>query len=246
MTTPPTWLIANWKMNGDGPSVRAWAFAIDMALADHTNTVRAVFCPPVIFMADARAALPGNAQLKLGAQNCHEQTKGAFTGELSAAMLMDAGCDFSILGHSERRALGETDEQVLAKAKSALAVGLMPIICIGESLEAYEKKQTNSALDTQLAPLTQLPRGGYLIAYEPIWAIGTSRTPTMVEINAAHSHIKSVLGSSVGVLYGGSVNAGNAEEILAQTLVSGALIGGASLEIESMRAILASAPTRGK
>ena len=246
MTRTPTWLIANWKMNGDAARTRAWAFTLNTALAKSDAKVKLVLCPPLVYLADALSALPPNAQLSLGAQNCHAASKGAHTGEISAAMLLDAGCDYVIVGHSERRATGETDVDVLAKARAAIEVGVMPIICVGESREAYEQQQTNQVLDGQLEPLKALPRGGYVIAYEPIWAIGSSKTPSMDEINAAHSHIKSVLGSETAVLYGGSVNAGNAGEILAQSQVSGALIGGASLEIESMCSILASASTRGK
>lgn len=246
MTQTPTWLIANWKMNGDAPRVRSWAFAVNAALGAHSAHVKVVFCPPAVYITDAMAALPPNAQLALGAQNCHAASKGAHTGELSASMLLDAGCDYVILGHSERRAAGETDDQVHAKALTAMAAGLMPVICVGESLAEYEQKRTNAVLNAQLSLLKDLPRGGYLIAYEPIWAIGSGRTPSMTEINAAHSHIKSVLGSETAVLYGGSVNAANAGEILAQSQVAGALIGGASLEIESMCAMITSASTRGK
>jgi len=246
MAHPPTWLIANWKMNGDTRSVRAWVFAVNAALAKRNAAVKVVLCPPSLYITDGVAALPPNAQLALGAQNCHAATKGPYTGEISSAMLMDAGADYVIVGHSERRATGDADADVLAKATAAITAGLMPIICVGESFAAYEKKQTHMVLDDQLELLKSLPRGGYLIAYEPIWAIGTSRTPSMAEINAAHSHIKSVLGSETAVLYGGSVNAVNAGEILAQLQVSGALIGGASLEIESMCAMIASATTRGK
>jgi triosephosphate isomerase len=246
MEITDTWLIANWKMHGNAASVRAWAFTVNAALRSSSHRLKVIFCPPAIYLADASAALPPNAQLMLGAQNCHVAEKGAFTGEISAPMLLEAGCGHAILGHSERRAMGETDAQVHDKAQAALAAGLMPIICVGESLVAYEKKQTNAVLDDQLAPLSDLPRGGYLIAYEPVWAIGSNQTPSMAEINAAHSHIKSVLGSETCVLYGGSVNVANAGEILAQPQVSGALIGGASLESERMCALIACAAMRGK
>lgn len=235
------WLVANWKMNGDASRVRSWAFAVNAALARHPRPPQVVFCPPALYLADAAAALPPNAQLRLGAQNCHAASKGAHTGEVSAAMLVDVGCGYVILGHSERRAAGEGDAEVLAKAQASMAVGLMPIICVGEPLSAYEAQQTNAVLDGQLALLKTLPLGSYLIAYEPIWAIGSSRTPQMAEINAVHGYIKSVLGSGVAVLYGGSVNVGNVGEILVQPQVAGVLIGGASLEIESMGAIIAAA-----
>ena len=239
MQSSPTWLVANWKMNGDAASVRAWAYAVNAALAGLDTPVRGVFCPPTAYLAAAAAALPLNAQLQLGAQNCHSEKSGAFTGETSAYMLKDMECGYVIVGHSERRAAGETDEQVLAKAKAAITAGLIPIICVGESRAQYEQKQTNQALDGQLALLKQLPAASYLIAYEPIWAIGSSKTPEMLEIAAAHSHIKTVLGSATSVLYGGSVNAGNAGEILRLPEVAGALIGGASLSIKTMCAMIA-------
>lgn len=239
----PTWLIANWKMNGDAARVRAYAFAVNAALADLPASVACVFCPPMPYMSAARDALPQNARLAIGAQNCHEAAKGAFTGEVSASMLADAGAAFVILGHSERRAAGETDAEVLAKAQAALAAGLTPVICVGESRADYDTKRTNAVLDGQLASLKALAQGSYLIAYEPIWAIGSSLTPQMAEISAAHRHIKTVLGSSASVLYGGSVNAGNVAQILALPEVAGALVGGASLEIESTVGMLKHAAT---
>jgi triosephosphate isomerase len=245
MTPNPLWLIANWKMNGDRARTQAWAAAVNEALAPHAAHVTGVFCPPMPYL--AAATLPANAALKLGAQNCHSAAKGAFTGETSAPMLADMGCAYVIVGHSERRAMGERDADVLAKAQAAIAAGLVPVICVGESREECDKKLTQQVLETQTAPLKSLAADSYLIAYEPVWAIGNHVTPALHEIEAAHSHIKSVLGSSVHVLYGGSVNTGNAEQILGLNVVSGALIGGASLEIESMRALIhAAANTRRK
>ena len=241
MSNDPILLIANWKMNGDAARVRAWAFRVNATLGAHTSAVRAVFCPPVVYLAAAKLALPGNAALELGAQNCYVGNEGSYTGEISAPMLKDVGCRYVILGHSERRACGETDADVAAKASSAAAAGLVPVICVGESREECDKGRTQQVLDTQLAGLKALAVGSYLIAYEPVWAIGSNVTPKPLEIEAAHSHIKSVLGSSVSVLYGGSVNAGNAGEILGLATVAGALIGGASLEIESMCALVETA-----
>jgi triosephosphate isomerase len=243
MSKTTTWLVANWKMNGNAERVQAWAFAVNQHLGAHRGAVVGVFCPPSIYITDAALALPANAQLRLGAQNCHGASKGAYTGELAAAMLTDKGCAFVIVGHSECRVKGECDETVAAKATAALAAGITPIVCVGESLAACESHQTLATLTRQLKPLADLPVGGYLIAYEPNWAIGSNRTPALAEILAAHSHIKSVLGSSVDVLYGGSVNASNAVEILALPEVSGALIGGASLEIDSMCALISGAAT---
>lgn len=226
-------------MNGDAARVREFAHGVNAQLAKMPSSIRAVFCPPMPYLSIAGGALPGNARLKLGAQNCHAEKQGAHTGEVSAPMLADVGCHYVIIGHSERRAEGETDAQVLAKAQAALAAGLIPVICVGEPQEVYDKKQTNDWLSGQLKGLKSLGGGTYLIAYEPIWAIGSGKTPTTAEISAAHCHIKSTLGSETAVLYGGSVNPGNAGEILVLPEVAGALIGGASLEISSMNAIIA-------
>lgn len=238
-----TWLIANWKMNGTRARVLAYAIEWD-ALLRATPGVQGVFCPPVLFAEPAYAALPADAALAMGAQTCHMLEKGAFTGEISAAMLADSGVGYVILGHSERRAMGETDAQVVAKAQAALAAGITPVVCVGESLAAYQEGGTRTALMAQLQPLQVLDTAAYLIAYEPIWAIGSGLTPTLDEIDAVHGWIKSVLGSAVPVLYGGSVNSANASAILALSEVSGALVGGASLEINSMAAILAAACER--
>jgi triosephosphate isomerase len=238
-----TWLVANWKMNGTAHEVRDYAFALNRLAGELPPTTHTVFCPPAAYITTAAEALPYNRRLALGAQNCHEVTKGSYTGEISAAMLADLGCRYVILGHSERRAEGETDQQVAAKAEAALAAGLTPIICLGELLSAYQAKETKSILDQQLAALTRLPTRDILIAYEPVWAIGSGKTPNSQEIAAAHRHIKTVLGSAVAVLYGGSVNAGNASEILRLPEVSGALIGGASLNIASMKEIVAATGT---
>lgn len=239
-----TTLIANWKMNGDAGRAREWAFTINRQLADAPAHVQVVLCPPNPYLSIAGMALPGNARLKLGAQNCHAQTNGAFTGEVSAAMLKDCGCAYVILGHSERRVMGERDADVLAKAEAAIAAGLTPVICVGESQSEYEKEAMKDVLSAQLASIKGLPLGAYLIAYEPIWAIGTGKTPSELEIAAAHSHIKTVLGSGVHVLYGGSVKADNIGKILEIDSVSGALIGGASLEIISMGALITAAAMR--
>lgn len=238
MDAHTTWLVANWKMNGNAALVCDWAAAVNTALMPLDPTLKVTFCPPAIYLEDARRVLPNAALLGLGAQNCHHEARGAYTGEISAAMLVDKGCHTVIVGHSECRNRGDCDTAVVKKAKAAIDAGLMPLICVGESLADYEQQQTLAALDAQLAQIAALDNTRYAIAYEPLWAIGSGRTPTLAEISAAHSHIKSVLGSRVNVLYGGSVNAGNIHEILTLPDVSGALIGGASLEIHSMCALM--------
>jgi len=241
MTQRTTWLIANWKMNGTTDTVADYAFHLNAALAGAPSSIKGVFCPPALYIGTAKLALPGNTRLALGAQNCHAAKTGAHTGEVSAPMLKDAGCSHVIVGHSERRATGETDAEVLAKAEAAIAAGLTAVICVGESQKEYDAGKTNEVLSKQLGALAKLPAGSYLIAYEPVWAIGSGKTPKPAEIAAAHSHIKSVLGTGVAVLYGGSVNAGNAREILQLPEVSGALIGSASLAVSTMHEIITAA-----
>ncbi len=236
-----TWLIANWKMNGTAAEVRDYAQAVEQALVAAPHTLACVYCPPTPYLSQAASALPTTARLKLGGQTCHAASKGAFTGEVSAAMLKDVGCTAVIVGHSERRAAGETDAAVLGNARAAVDAGLMPIICVGESLAEYEAGNTAAVLASQLRSLAELANGSYIIAYEPVWAIGSGKTPTCGEIEAAHATIKTVLGSQTSVLYGGSVNAGNVREILDSSGVSGVLIGSASLSISGMQNIIIAA-----
>lgn len=232
------YLIANWKMHGDRAAVTAYGAAIAQKMKTAPPTLHCVFCPPMVLLEAAQPKVKSGTSFSIGAQNCHQEPQGAFTGETSAAMLKDLGVRYVIIGHSERRAMGEDDATVMAKARSAIASQLTPVICIGEPREVYEAGGTASYLDKQISLLKSLDVEKYLLAYEPIWAIGSSQTPKMAEISAAHRHIKTVLGSRVPVLYGGSVNVGNIGEILALPEVSGALIGGASLEIERMVAMI--------
>lgn len=234
-----TLLVANWKMHGSRTRVRAYSYAINDSLARLPAGLEVIFCPPAPYLAVAREALPQNARLHIGAQNCHTAREGAYTGEISAAMLVDCGCRYVIVGHSERRNLGfETCAEARAKAERAIDAGLRPIICVGESMKEYEAKKTAEVLESQVRHMVGLAAGKFLIAYEPVWAIGAGKTPALGEIEAAHRIIKSTLGSETPVLYGGSVNAGNLKEILGLHEVQGALIGGASLEIDGMRALM--------
>ena len=232
-------LIANWKMNGTRQLAMEYASIVSAALDAAAQTVSFVFCTPFPHIAAAKAGMPAASRLMLGAQNCHYQHDGAFTGEVSAAMLKDWGCTHVILGHSERRALGETDADILAKAKAAIAAGLTPVLCVGEGEKDYEKSHTIKVLDGQIAGFRSLAVGSYCVAYEPIWAIGSGKTPKTSEIATAQQHIKSTLGSAVTVLYGGSVKLANIKEILKTEGVDGALIGGASLKAEDMKAMIA-------
>ena len=240
-----TWLIANWKMHGTHAKARAFAYEVNAALAMAPAHIHGVFCPPFPSPEPARAALPLNARLAIGGQNCARDDSGAFTGGISAPMLKDCGARYVILGHSERRQLMfESDNQVEAKVEAACRNGLTPIICVGETEAEYTNGETLAVLERQCAPLKKWVKAETLIAYEPVWAIGTGKTPTGDEIRAAHNHIKSILGSAVAVLYGGSVKPSNIGEILSIPGVHGALIGGASLEVESMVSMLRAAGER--
>ena len=226
-------------MHGNRASATDFAVTVNAALAAAPTTLTTVFCPPFTYLEAAHRALPADARLRIGGQNCARDAQGAFTGGISAPMLKDCGASFVILGHSERRLfMFETDDQVEAKAEAAMKSGLMPILCVGETLEEYETGNTAQVLAKQCAGFKALPPGSYLVAYEPVWAIGAGKTPTLAEIEAAHAQVKSVLGSATAVLYGGSVKPTNIREILGGIGVSGALVGGASLDAESMCAII--------
>jgi triosephosphate isomerase (TIM) len=236
--SPRRRLIAgNWKMHGlmaDLPHLRTIAAAPVPAGAE------VVLCLPATLI-QAAGALAG--RLPLGGQDCHPDAKGAHTGDISAPMLADAGARFVILGHSERRAdHGETDALVAAKTRAAWAAGLTAILCIGETEAQYRAGDTLAVLSGQLAG--SLPPGATpantVIAYEPVWAIGTGLTPSLPEIAATHAHIRAALPDpALSILYGGSVNPANAAAILALQDVDGALVGGASLTPQTFLPILA-------
>ena len=219
----------NWKMNGLGSSLSE---ARALADAHPAPGVDILLCPPATLLHRSSEALAGSA-IVLGGQDCHAAGKGAHTGDISAAMLADAGARYVILGHSERRAdHGETSEQVAAKVKSAHAAGLVAVVCIGETLAERDAGQTLAVVGAQLAG--SLPEGAdagnTIVAYEPVWAIGTGLTPTAEQIAEVHGFLRHNLPDpDISVLYGGSVNAGNAATIFAIADVDGALVGGASL-----------------
>jgi triosephosphate isomerase (TIM) len=245
-----TLLIAgNWKMN---PATRAEAGELAVAVkagVGVATSVRVALCPPAVFLAEVDGILAGTP-IGLGAQNMHWEPAGAYTGEISGAMLVDAGCTHVILGHSERRhGLGETDSQVNAKLKAALAAGLIPIVCVGETKEERLAEQTETVLENQLigslAGLAPEQMAGTVLAYEPVWAIGTGLTATPDQAQSAHRFIRSSLGAKFGeataarvvVQYGGSVKADSAAVLLACPDVDGALVGGASLKAGEFLAI---------
>jgi triosephosphate isomerase len=239
-------IAGNWKMNG----LRADALALAKGVADGVRSAgwtdrEVLVCPPATLLMGVVEAVKGSGVLA-GGQNCHANVGGAHTGDLSAEMLKDAGASHVIVGHSERRTdCGETDAIVRAKAEAAWRAGLLPIVCIGETLAEREAGRALQVLQTQLTG--SVPAGAtaakLVVAYEPVWAIGTGKTPTVAEVAAAHAHIRKVLGGlmpdagAVRLLYGGSVKGSNAAELLAAGDVDGALIGGASLKADEFLAI---------
>ena len=241
-------IAGNWKMNGlSGPALD---LAKGVAAGTWDEGVDLLVCPPATCVAAVAAALNGT-RVAVGGQDCHEAESGAHTGDVSAPMLKDAGATHVILGHSERRQNhGETDELVRAKCEAAWAAGLTSVICIGETEAERDAGQTLSTLSTQLEGSVppSATGGNTVIAYEPVWAIGTGRTPTVEQVAEAHNHIRVYLGTlvndapSIRILYGGSMKPANATELLAVEDVDGGLIGGASLKAADFLAIAAAAP----
>ena len=234
----------NWKLNKTVAEAVNLIEAIKEKAAD-IQGVDIVVCPPFTALQAAKAALAGSS-VDLGAQNMHWEKSGAFTGEVSAEMLREVGCHYVILGHSERRqSVKETDEQVNRKAKAALAGGLRPIVCVGELLEERESGRTEAVVSAQvrgsLAGLSASDLLKTVVAYEPVWAIGTGRTATPAQAQEVHALIRSLLkkladehvAQSVRIQYGGSVKPSNAKELFGQKDIDGGLIGGASLEAGS-------------
>lgn len=244
-------IAANWKMHGD----LNWADKISelgaLATPQIIQNTDLLICPPLSLLA-ALHAVRSDEPVSFGAQNCHAATNGAFTGEVSADMVSEIGASYVILGHSERRQYcGETDESVMLKAKAVHAAGLIAIICIGESLKQREAGRASDVVKAQL--IGSVPDSATsmntVIAYEPIWAIGTGKVPSLEDIRDIHQTIRMSLSGRFGeasadlmpILYGGSVKPSNSNDILGLPNVDGALIGGASLEMDSFMAIAASA-----
>lgn len=229
-------------MNGTAAQARALTEAVCAGVSEKTALLRAcdiLLCPPFIHIDTVRESVSGG--VLVGAQDCAVTDNGAFTGDVSAAMLADAGCSHVIIGHSERRQYhGESDSEVKAKAQRALDVGLVPIICVGETQAQREAGHHFDVVTRQIRE--GIPTGGIaqeiVIAYEPVWAIGTGKIPTMEDIAAMHAHIDICLGGGgIRILYGGSMKPENAKDILALDKVGGGLIGGASLKVDQFLAI---------
>lgn len=235
----------NWKMNGTQASLSEVAALLAAHPAPGCDML---LCPPATLVSAMAGVAKGTA-LKVGGQDCHAKASGAHTGDISAAMLVDAGASHVILGHSERRTdHGETDAHVLAKAEAAIAAGLVAVVCIGETEAERDAGRTLDVVGTQLhgSVPASATAATLVIAYEPVWAIGTGRTPTIAEIAEVHAFIRARLTARIGeqaagvrLLYGGSVKPSNAAEIFAVPHVDGALVGGASLKAADFGAIVA-------
>jgi triosephosphate isomerase len=245
-------IAGNWKMNTRHESAVKLVKELIHGLGEESVAEVAV-CPPSVYLSVVADALAGSP-IELGAQNLYASGDGAYTGEINAAMLTDVGCRFVILGHSERRQLmGETDADVAKKLQAALAGNLVPIICVGETLSERQVGNTEKVVETQvrgsLEGLDDVRAAGIVIAYEPVWAIGTGLTATPDQAEAVHKLIRSLLGemfspeiaAQIRIQYGGSVKADNAAELLGQPNIDGALVGGASLKSADFLAIIAAA-----
>lgn len=246
MTTRQGIVAANWKMHGSLQEVTT--FAQQLTAVKTTQTV--VFSPPSVYLQAAVTAIQSSDNVFIAAQTGHEALSGAFTGEIAMPMLHNVGCQYVIIGHSERRTLfGETDNVVFNKVKQAFEQGLIPILCIGETDAQNQAGETEAVLDRQLKAareqLTAEHKQALVIAYEPVWAIGTGRTPSIEDIQAIHEKIRylfsqndDTISACLRILYGGSVKSDNAQAIFACPDVDGGLVGGASLTIASFEQII--------
>lgn len=241
----------NWKMNGSRESAARLIADIRRGIEDGV-AAEVLVCPPFVYLADAQKAVR-DSEIQLGAQSLCAEESGAFTGEIAAAMLLDFDCAYVIVGHSERRTMyGEDDALVARKVIAALKVGLKPIVCVGETLEQRESGQTDAVIERQVRAV--LDAAGVaafataVIAYEPVWAIGTGKTASPAEAQQVHANIRALIATddatiagSTRILYGGSVKASSAEELFAMSDIDGGLIGGAALDAEQFLSIIRAA-----
>ncbi len=234
-------IAGNWKMNGSRASTRSLLQGlVGLRAAKPELAVDLLVCPPAPYLSMAQGLLDGSG-IALGAQDCHSKASGAHTGDISAQMLADCGCGAVILGHSERRAdHGESNELVAAKARAALDAGLTAIVCVGETEAERDRGATLDVVSAQLEGSIPADAEAHhlVVAYEPVWAIGTGKTPTPDDVAAVHAHMRTLLkawfkdGAEMRLLYGGSVKAANAATLMHVPEVNGALVGGASLKAE--------------
>jgi triosephosphate isomerase len=249
MKNKPPFVAGNWKMHMTVAEARALVTAIVKASLE-LQEAEIIVAPPFTALNEIKKVLEGSS-VQLAAQNLFWEEKGAYTGEISAPMLLDAGCQYAIIGHSERRQyFGETDATVNKKIKAALKYGLFPIVCVGESLEEREKRETMPKVSKQIdAGLDGIDADSFrrvIIAYEPIWAIGTGKTATPTQADEVHAFIREKLAQKYGkepaecaiILYGGSVKPANSFALLSEKSIDGFLVGGASLEAESFTQII--------
>ncbi len=243
-------IIGNWKMNGKAADLEASVAPMLSDLREKPASARIGLCPPATLV-ERMARIVAAGQIEVGGQDCRVEASGAFTGGIAADMLKDAGASLVIVGHSERRQeFGETDTLVAEKAGAALAAGLCPIICVGETLAQREAGEAIAVVRSQIlgSTIEALAEQDWALAYEPVWAIGTGLTPTLEQIAEIHAAARAALVERLGqgaaatpILYGGSVNAKNARDILAVEQVGGALVGGASLKAADFLAIIRAA-----
>jgi triosephosphate isomerase len=246
----PPLIAGNWKMNGLLKDARDLATGLCRELGGNAGGPEVLVCPPFLALEAVHEILKGSP-IRLGAQDVHWEPKGAFTGEISTAMLQEAGVSAVILGHSERRhVMGETNEMVNRKIKTCLAAGLLPIVCIGELLEERNMGVTREVVERQVSKgldgLTPEEVAKLVLAYEPVWAIGTGKTATPRQAEEVHHYVRKLItqkaGEAVGlgirILYGGSVSPDNVKELMAEEDIDGALVGGASLKVDSFLKIV--------
>ena len=248
-------IAGNWKMNGSLAANEELLTALAAGLAQQSPSCEIAVCVPACYLAQVQALILNHSSLsavEMGAQDVSAQAPGAYTGEISAGMLKELGCRYAIVGHSERRQYhAETDALVADKARAALAAGLTPIVCVGETLAEREAGRTEEVVKRQLAAV--IHANGHcisevVVAYEPVWAIGTGKTASPEEAQAVHAVLRAQLKAAtdqsarIKILYGGSMNAANAATLLAQPDIDGGLIGGASLKTQDFLKIIAAAP----
>ena len=245
-----TVIAGNWKMNNDLKESEKLIVELKNLLQNEKPNCDVIVCPPYTSLSEAYKLLKGS-QIKLGAQNMHFEENGAFTGEVSASMLKSVGCEYVILGHSERRHIfGESNEMINKKIKKALSAGLKPIFCVGELLEERERGTTNDVVKKQilkgLAEISADEMKNIIVAYEPVWAIGTGKTASPAQAQEVHEFIRDLVeityslevANDLVIQYGGSVKPDNAKELISQKDIDGALVGGACLKADSFLGII--------